>query len=67
MDGRGAAAGRRARQIERDHVRPTREGRRVRFWATPERVAIWNELHAAGVDLINTDDLAGLAKFLNSE
>jgi hypothetical protein len=43
------------------------QGRRVRFWATPERFAVWKVLHAAGVDLINTDDLAGLAKFLNAE
>jgi glycerophosphoryl diester phosphodiesterase len=38
--------------------------RRVRFWATPEKVSVWRELQAAGVDLINTDDLAGLQKFL---
>ena len=42
-------------------------GRRVRFWATPDRVAVWKELHAVGVDLINTDDLAGLQKFLNAD
>ncbi len=45
------------------------EGRRVRFWATPDepgeaREAVWRELVAAGVDLINTDDLAGLQRFL---
>jgi len=39
-------------------------GRRVRFWATPEKTAVWKELHAAGVDLINTDDLDGLQRFL---
>jgi len=44
-------------------------GQRVRFWATPdaagpERAAVWGELVAAGVDHINTDDLAGLAAFL---
>jgi hypothetical protein len=44
-------------------------GQRVRFWATPdvpgpEREAIWRELLAAGVDHINTDDLAGLETFL---
>jgi hypothetical protein len=46
-----------------------RKGRRVRFWATPDnpspaRDAIWRELVAAGVDLINTDDLEGLQQFL---
>lgn len=46
-------------------------GYRVRFWATndiagPARDALWGELLAAGVDHINTDDLAGLEAFLNS-
>ncbi|MEV7298524.1 phosphatidylinositol-specific phospholipase C/glycerophosphodiester phosphodiesterase family protein [Streptomyces clavifer] len=44
-------------------------GQRVRFWATPDtpgpaRDAVWDELLAAGVDHLNTDDLAGLAAFL---
>jgi hypothetical protein len=39
-------------------------GRLVRFWATPETVALWNELRAAEVDLINTDKLAELQQFL---
>ncbi len=39
-------------------------GRRVRFWATPEKEALWRELREAGVDLINTDDLPGLSEFL---
>jgi hypothetical protein len=44
-------------------------GYRVRFWATPDqpgdaRAALWGELVAAGVDHINTDDLAGLQEFL---
>lgn len=46
-------------------------GQRVRFGATPDvagpaRDALWNELAAAGVDHLNTDDLAGLAEFLRS-
>ena len=44
-------------------------GYRVRFWATPDvagapRDAVWSELLKVGVDQINTDDLAGLQKFL---
>lgn len=44
-------------------------GRRVRFWATPDdpgaaREAIWRALVTADVDLINTDDLEGLQRFL---
>lgn len=45
------------------------EGRVLRFWGTPEapgpaRDAVWRELVAAGVGLVNTDDLCGLAAFL---
>ncbi len=40
------------------------KGRRVRFWATPENKAVWQELYEADVDLINTDRLADLEKFL---
>ncbi|MFE5185872.1 phosphatidylinositol-specific phospholipase C/glycerophosphodiester phosphodiesterase family protein [Streptomyces sp. NPDC056628] len=45
-------------------------GQRVRFWATPDtpgpaRDALWTELLAAGVDHLNTDDLAGLEAFLD--
>ena len=38
----------------------------VRFWATPENEAVWRELRAAGVDLINTDELDRLAAFLRA-
>ena len=46
-------------------------GYRVRFWATPDqpgsaREAVWTELADAGVDHINTDDLAGLQQFLTA-
>jgi len=40
------------------------QGRRIRFWATADRPAVWRELYAAGVDLLNTDDLALLQQFL---
>ena len=42
------------------------KGRRVRFWATPESSELWHELRAAGVDLIGTDHLEKLSKFLRS-
>ncbi|WP_030924606.1 phosphatidylinositol-specific phospholipase C/glycerophosphodiester phosphodiesterase family protein [Streptomyces sp. NRRL B-24720] len=61
---------------ERDRLRALvgaahRGGHRVRFWATPdvagpERDAVWTELLAAGVDHLNTDDLAGLELFLRA-
>jgi hypothetical protein len=40
-------------------------GRRVRFWAAPDRQPAWQELYSANVDLINTDNLAGAAEFLH--
>lgn len=43
------------------------QGRRVRFWATPELPTVWRELLAADVDFVNTDDLAGLEKFLRQQ
>ncbi|PZR52945.1 hypothetical protein DNL40_09845 [Xylanimonas oleitrophica] len=54
----------------RDYVAQAHaSGYRVRFWNTPDsagaaREAVWRELLAAGVDHINTDDLAGLDRFL---
>jgi hypothetical protein len=47
-------------------------GYRVRFWATPDtpgpaRDAVWDELLDAGVDHLNTDDLAGLEAFLRAD
>ncbi|HKS37354.1 MAG TPA: phosphatidylinositol-specific phospholipase C/glycerophosphodiester phosphodiesterase family protein [Verrucomicrobiae bacterium] len=40
------------------------QGRKLRFWGAPDRPEVWKELFDAGVDLINTDNLAGLKKFL---
>ncbi|KNX39356.1 hypothetical protein VV01_09910 [Luteipulveratus halotolerans] len=45
------------------------DGYEVRYWATPDlpgpaREAIWTELLAADVDVLNTDDLAALQAFL---
>lgn len=45
-------------------ARAHRQGRRLRFWATPDDPRVWAKLTEAGVDLINTDDLAGLAAHL---
>jgi len=41
------------------------QGRRVRFWGAPDNREFWQALHAARVDLINTDNLAGLNQFLS--
>lgn len=49
--------------VEKTH----KAGRRLRFWATPENENLWRVLAAAGVDHINTDQLAKLEKFLKME
>ena len=41
------------------------KGRRVRFWAIPDKPIVWKTLHDAGVDLINTDKLKELSELLN--
>lgn len=51
--------------VEEAHL----SGQRVRFWDTQDypsaaREAVWQELIAAGVDMINTDDLVGLRQYL---
>lgn len=43
------------------------EGKMLRFWNLPkDAAAVWGPLYDAGVDLINTDDLEGLAAFVRS-
>lgn len=41
-------------------------GRKVRLWASPENLTVWQQLLDCGVDLINTDRLAMLKNFLLS-
>jgi glycerophosphoryl diester phosphodiesterase len=48
--------------VEKAHAK----GRRVRFWGAPDQPVFWQQMLANGVDLINTDDLLGLQRFLNS-
>lgn len=48
--------------VERAHA----QRRQVRFWNTPDRPDAWAILLEAGVDIIGTDDLAGLEQFLRA-
>jgi hypothetical protein len=41
-----------------------RQGRKVRFWGSPDQPVFWRELLADDVDLINTDNLQGAQRFL---
>ncbi|MBI4056952.1 MAG: hypothetical protein HY399_05315 [Elusimicrobia bacterium] len=40
------------------------KGRKIRFWGTPDTEQAWQLLWQENVDLITTDNLAGLQKFL---
>lgn len=43
------------------------QGRKIRFWAAPDRPEAWRVFRDAGVDIINTDKLADLGAFLRGE
>jgi hypothetical protein len=47
-------------------TRAHEQGRRVRFWGAPDNLEFWRTLRTADVDLINTDDLPGLKRFLTA-
>jgi len=40
------------------------QGRLVRFWGAPDNPVTWQVLLDTGVDLLNTDDLRGVQKFI---
>lgn len=40
------------------------QGRRIRFWAAPDDERGWELMYTAGVDLINTDRLSELSRYL---
>ena len=46
--------------IEQAHA----QGRKVRFWASPETGNYWKTAHHVGVDFINTDKLERLQQIL---
>ncbi len=43
-----------------------RMGEKVRLWASPDKKVVWDELLSCGVDMINTDHLVALRKYLNT-
>jgi Glycerophosphoryl diester phosphodiesterase family len=49
--------------LQRAHAR----GQRVRFWGMPDTPRVWQAMREAEVDLINTDDLEGLSRFLRAD
>lgn len=63
---RGAGAEPRAvrRRVKQAVSRAHAQGRRLRLWNTPDTPIVWKLLVECGVDLIGTDDLDGLRRFL---
>jgi len=49
--------------VEKAHA----SGMKVRLWASPENANVWKALLECGVDLINTDRLEQLSRFLKEE
>lgn len=66
-DGTGAMPEAERKKLRELVAKAHKQGRKVRFWATPETVEVWKELLAADVDFLNTDKLAELEKFLRGE
>lgn len=46
--------------VSRTHL----QGRKLRLWGAPDNEPTWSLLYAEGVDLINTDHLEALARFM---
>ncbi len=49
--------------VEKAHARNLK----IRFWNAPDTPVFWREIREDGVDLINTDDLAGAEIFLRQQ
>lgn len=65
--GAGEIPGAELEQLKQLVNRAHTQGRRVRFWGAPDKASFWEVLWNAGVDLINTDDLPGLQRFILSK
>jgi hypothetical protein len=64
--GRGDLPAEDAAKLKTLVTRTHDQGRWLRLWGAPDESSGWSVLHAAGVDLINTDNLDGLKSFLLS-
>ncbi len=62
--GQGAMSDAERQKLDDAVAKAHSHGRKIRFWATPDNQPMWEALRAGGVDMINTDDLAGLEQFL---
>jgi hypothetical protein len=62
--GRGAPPDSVRRRVASAVARAHVQGRRLRFWNTPDLPVVWRLLARSGVDLIGADDLDALRRFL---
>jgi hypothetical protein len=63
-DGTGAMPADERKKLRDLVAKAHKQGRKVRFWATPEKEEVWKELLAAGADFLNTDKLKELEAYL---
>jgi hypothetical protein len=63
--GRGAPPDSVRRRLALAVARAHAQGRRLRFWNTPDLPVVWRLLRQSGVDLIGADDLDALRLFLS--
>jgi hypothetical protein len=65
--GKGAITNAEIQRLKYYVAQAHKNGRKVRLWASPENKLVWGELLKYNVDLINTDKLITLRKFLRSD
>lgn len=65
-NGAGTMPATELRKLQAIVNRAHQQARRVRFWNAPDNPDFWRAMQAAGVDLINTDDLAGVENFFGA-
>ncbi|MFM7196054.1 MAG: hypothetical protein ACKOYP_14895 [Bacteroidota bacterium] len=63
-DGNGDISTTSLEKISALAMRVHAEGKLLRLWATPDHPTAWKQLQQAGVDLLNTDRLTEMRKFL---
>jgi hypothetical protein len=66
-DGKSAPSQKELQRVRDLAVRVHAEGKKLRLWAIPDNKLAWQELSNAGVDLINTDDLEALNRYLTQQ
>ena len=65
--GRGAPPRAARRRVAAAVAKAHAQGRRLRFWNTPDLPVVWRVLVQSGVDLIGADDLDSLRSFLSED